>query len=185
KEFIANQAQQIAEDIKAKKFKAASDSFIDSYLHEEDNLEFERKTARVLRGLGLNTEMHPNPTTAFNNSNENIDVMADAFGEKLILVDAKNYAKNFNLSAALRNVMANSYLAGYKGFNGLNPSYYCYVTANTSSNEANLLKINELAKKNSNLDVHGMMISASALYWLLNYCSGNEIDEKERVTMFL
>lgn len=185
KEFITNQAQQIAEDIKAKKFKAASDSFIDSYLHEDDNLEFERKTARVLKGLGLNTEMHPNPTTTFNNSNENIDVMADAFGEKLILVDAKNYAKNFNLSAALRNVMANSYLAGYKGFNGLNPSFYCYVTANTNSNATNLLKINELAKKNSNLDVHGMMISASALYWLLNYCSENEIDERERVLMFL
>lgn len=185
KEFITNQAQQIAEDIKAKKFKAASDSFIDSYLHEDDNLEFERKTARVLKGLGLNTEMHPNPTTTFNNSNENIDVIADAFGEKLILVDAKNYAKNFNLSAALRNIMANSYLAGYKGFNGLNPSFYCYVTANTNSNATNLLKINELAKKNSNLDVHGMMISASALYWLLNYCSENEIDERERVLMFL
>ena len=83
--------------------------------------------------------MHPDPTTTFNNSNENIDVMADN-GEVLILVDAKNYAKNFNLSAALRNVMANSYLAGYKGYNGMEPAYYCYVTANTSSNEANLTK---------------------------------------------
>lgn len=101
------------------------------------------------------------------------------------LPQLKNYAKNFNLSAALRNVMANSYLAGYKGFNGLNPSFYCYVTANTNSNATNLLKINELAKKNSNLDVHGMMISASALYWLLNYCLENEIDERERVLMFL
>ena len=184
KEFISSEAHKIAEDIKAKKFKAASDSFIDSYLHEEDNLEFERKTARVIRGLGLNVEMHPDPTTTFNNSNENIDVMADN-GEVLILVDAKNYAKNFNLSAALRNVMANSYLAGYKGYNGMEPAYYCYVTANTSSNEANLTKINELAKKNSNLDVHGMMISASALYWLLNYCSENNIPEEERPKLFL
>lgn len=184
KEFISSEAQKIAEDIKAKKFNAASDSFIDSYLHEEDNLEFERKTARIMRGLGFNVEMHPNPTTSFNNSNENIDVMADN-GEVLILVDAKNYAKNFNLSAALRNVMANSYIAGYKGFGGLNPGYYCYVTANTSSNEANLIKINELAKQNSNLDIHGMMISASALYWLLNYCSINNISEEERPKMFL
>lgn len=184
KEFISSEAHKIAEDIKAKKFKAASDSFIDSYLHEEDNLEFERKTARVIRGLGLNVEMHPDPTTTFNNSNENIDVMAYN-GEVLILVDAKNYAKNFNLSAALRNVMANSYLAGYKGYNGMEPAYYCYVTANTSSNEANLTKINELAKKNSNLDVHGMMISASALYWLLNYCSENNIPEEERPKLFL
>ena len=98
--------------------------------------------------------------------------MADD-GEVLILVDAKNYSKNFNLSAALRNVMANSYLAGYKGFKGLNPKYYCYVTANTSSNEANLQKI------------HGMMISASALYWLLNYCSENNIPEEERPKIFL
>lgn len=184
KEFISSEAQKVAEDIKAKKFKVASDSFIDSYLHEDDNLEFERKTARVMRGLGFNVEMHPDPTTSFNNSNENIDVMADN-GKVLILVDAKNYAKNFNLSAALRNVMANSYLAGYKGFNGLNPGYYCYVTANTSSNEANLTKINELAKKNSDLDVHGMMISASALYWLLNFCSENNIPEEKRPDMFL
>lgn len=184
KEFISSEAQKIAEDIKAKKFKAASDSFINSYLNEKDNLEFERKTARVVRGFGFNVEMHPDPTTSFNDSNENIDVMADD-GEVLILVDAKNYAKNFNLSAALRNVMANSYLAGYKGFNGLNPGYYCYVTANTSSNEANLTKINELAKKNSGLEVHGMMISASALYWLLNYCSENNIPEEERPKMFL
>lgn len=184
KEFISSEAQKIAEDIKAKKFNAASDSFIDSYLHEEDNLEFERKTARIMRGLGFNVEMHPDPSTSFNNSNENIDVMADN-GEVLVLVDAKNYSKNFNLSAALRNVMANSYLAGYKGFNGLNPKYYCYVTANTSSNEANLQKINELAKNNSDLDVHGMMISASALYWLLNYCSENNIPEEERPKMFL
>lgn len=184
KEFISSEAHSIAEDIKSKKFKASSDSFIDSYLHEEDNLEFERKTARVMRGFGFNVEMHPSPTTTFNNSNENIDVMADN-GETLILIDAKNYAKNFNLSAALRNVMANSYLAGYKGFNGLNPSYYCYVTANTSSNESNLSKINELAKKNSDLNVHGMMISASALYWLLNYCSENNISEEKRANMFL
>ncbi|MEE6636131.1 AlwI family type II restriction endonuclease [Limosilactobacillus pontis] len=185
KEFISSEAQKIAEDIKARKFKAASDSFIDAYLHEDDNLEFERKTARVLRGMGLITEMHPNPTTAFNNANENIDVMAEVAGDTLILVDAKNYSKNFNLSAALRNVMANSYIAGYMGYDGFNPKYYCYVTANTSSNEKNLLKINELAQKNSHIEVHGMMISASALYWLLNYCSENEIPEEERPGMFL
>ena len=185
KEFIGSEAQKIAEDIKARKFKAASDSFVDAYLHESDNLEFERKTARVLRGMGLITEMHPDPTTSFNNANENIDVVAEANGDNLILVDAKNYAKNFNLSAALRNVMANSYIAGYKGYDGLDPKYYCYVTANTSSNEKNLLKINELAQKNSHLEVHGMMISASALYWLLNYCSENDIPEEERPNMFL
>src|SRR5699024_1366978 len=65
KQLSANQAQHIPEDIKAKKFKTASHSFIASYLHEEDNLGFERKTARVLRGLGLNTEMHPTPMTDF------------------------------------------------------------------------------------------------------------------------
>lgn len=184
KEFISSEAQKIAEDIKARKFKAASDSFIDSFLNENDNLEFERKTARVLRGMGLVTEMHPDPTTAFNNANENIDILAEANGDSLILVDAKNYSKNFNLSAALRNVMANSYIEGYKGYNGLNPKYYCYVTANTSSNVKNLQKINELALKNSGLDVHGMMISASALYWLLNYCSENNIPEEKRPSMF-
>lgn len=81
--------------------------------------------------------------------------------------------------------MANSYLAGYKGFNGMNPNYYCYVTANTNSNINNLLKINELAKKHNNLNVHGMMISASALYWLLNYCSEQNVPEEERIFMFI
>lgn len=185
REFIDTEAKKIAEDIKARKFKASSDSFIDAYLHEDDNLEFERKTARVLQGLGLTTEMHPNPTTSFNNSNENIDVIAESDGKNLILVDAKNYAKGFSLSAALRNVMANSYIAGYKGYDGLDPQYYCYVTASINKNEKNLQKINELALKNSGLEVHGMMISASALYWLLNYCSENNISEEERSEMFI
>ncbi len=65
--------------------------------------------------MGLVTEMHPDPTTAFNNANENIDILAEANGDSLILVDAKNYSKNFNLSAALRNVMANSYIEGLQG----------------------------------------------------------------------
>lgn len=185
KEFIATQAKQIATDVKARKFKSSSDSFVDAYLNESDNLEFERKTARVLQGFGLNVELHPTPTTKFNNSNENIDILDDACGEKIILVDTKNYAENFNLSAAFRNIMANSYLAGYKGFNGMNPNYYCYVTANTNSNINNLLKINELAKKHNNLNVHGMMISASALYWLLNYCSEQNVPEEERIFMFI
>ncbi|WP_281165898.1 AlwI family type II restriction endonuclease [Liquorilactobacillus sicerae] len=185
KEFIGFKAQKIAEDIKSRNFKVTSDSFVDSYLHEEDNLEFERKTARILRGMGLMTEMHPDPTTAFNNVNENIDLLAETNDEDMILVDAKNYSRNFNLSAALRNVMANSYIEGYKGYDGLNPKYYCYVTANTNSNEKNLQKINELALKNSGLEVHGMMISASALYWLLNYCSENDIPEENRPGLFV
>ncbi|MFV5772453.1 hypothetical protein ACIKN0_12470, partial [Pediococcus acidilactici] len=45
--------------------------------------------------------------------------------------------------------------------------------------------INELAKKHNNLNVHGMMISASALYWLLNYCSEQNVPEEERISMFI
>ena len=135
--------------------------------------------------MGLDVELHPSPTSSFNNANENIDVMATALGKYLILVDAKNYSKNFNLSASLRNVMANSYLAGYKGYKGLNPSYYCYVTAKHCSNDTNLIKINELAKKNSNLDVNGMMITASALYYFVDYCLKNDISPDDRVSMFL
>lgn len=185
KEFMRDEAREIAEDIKARKFKASSDSFLDAYLHEPDNLEFERKTARVLRALGLMVELHPSPTSSFNNSNENIDVLAEEGSDSLILVDAKNYAKKFSLSASLRNVMANSYLAGYKNFDGMNPNYYCYVTANKIGGVGNLTKINELAKQNSDLHVHGMMISASALYWLLDYCTENNISEDERPRMFV
>ena len=183
--FSSANAKKVAEDIKAKKFEVTSDAFLELYTHEEDNLEFERETARVLKNMGLDVELHPSPTSSFNNANENIDVMATALGKYLILVDAKNYSKNFNLSASLRNVMANSYLAGYKGYKGLNPSYYCYVTAKHSSNDTNLIKINELAKKNSDLDVHGMMITASALYYFVDYCLKNDISPDNRVSMFL
>lgn len=184
REFADRDARKIAEEIRSRKFTIKFDSFINSYIKENDDREFERKTERIFERLGLDTEMHPKPTAEFNNSNENIDIIAKS-GDNLVLIDSKNYAKKFSLSSSLRNVMANSYLAGYKGFKGLMPKYYCYVTANVNSNESNLKKINELAQKNSELSVHGMMISATALCCFLNYCFENGIDKSERIKMFL
>lgn len=183
--FNSTEAQRIAEDVKAKKFETSHDEFLDRYQHESDNLEFERETAHVLKGLGLQTEMHPKPLSNFNNSNEDIDIMASTPSGILILVDSKNYEKKFQLSATLRNKMVTSYLRGYMGYHGTNPGYYCYVTASKSATVSNLLKINELAKEQYDLDVHGMMISASALFYLQRYCSEHELTDEDRAELFL
>lgn len=183
--FTATEAERVAEQVKAKKFETNNDAFLERYRHEEDNLEFERETAHVLDGLGLKTKMHPRPVSNFNNGNEDIDIMAVTPDDTLILVDSKNYGKKFQLSAGLRNKMVTSYLRGYKGFDGRNPGYYCYVTASKSATVSNLLKINELAKEQLDLDVHGMMISASSLYYLQRYCAERQLTNEERAELFL
>lgn len=183
--FNTTEAKQIAEEVKAQMYNATGDAFLENYRHEEDNLEFERETAHVAEGLGLTVEMHPKPTSDFNNGNEDIDIMGTTPDGKLILIDAKNYAEKFQLSAGLRNKMATSYLRGYMGYNGKNPHYYCYVTAAKSATTSNLLKINELAKRDSGLEVHGMMISATAIYYLQKYFVEKKLSAEKRAEMFL
>lgn len=143
-----------------------------------------KKKQLILRELGITTYFHPKPTNSLNGTNENIDILGEV-QKDLILIDAKNYKNEFRLSANFRNIMANSYISGYMGFNGHNPRYYCYVTANKIKGTDNLKKINAFALNQNKIKVSGMMISASSLYWLLQYFVENHIPKVMRAQKFL
>ncbi len=184
KEFPEKDALQIAGDIIDGKFKTSSDIFLQKYLNEKNSQEFEKETQLILRELGITTYFHPKPTNSLNGTNENIDILGEV-QKDLILIDAKNYKNEFRLSANFRNIMANSYISGYMGFNGHNPRYYCYVTANKIKGTDNLKKINAFALNQNKIKVSGMMISASSLYWLLQYFVENHIPKVMRAQKFL
>ncbi|MET1249164.1 AlwI family type II restriction endonuclease [Sporolactobacillus sp. STCC-11] len=183
--FSPTQAKQYAEEIKQYDFKAVNNEFIEAYLNNRDDRQFEEQTELILQCLGFKTDFHPDPVSTLNESNENIDVLLHVNNNYLCLVDSKNYKEKFGLTAALRSHMATSYIPGYNGFQDKKVKYFCYVTAKDISGVKNLQKVSEIVKNNYGYNVHGMMISANALLNYLDYCIANKIPSEDRQKNFL
>jgi hypothetical protein len=163
-------------------FEGINPDFVESYLNESDNLAFEDKTGEILKALGFDVIMRPKLK---NGEKTEIEIIAGYGNNEFGIIDAKNYAEKFPLSASLASHMASEYIPNYSGYEGKNLTFFGYVTANDFSGERNLEKISDKAEKLIGKSINGFLINARTLLGFLDYCIENEIPVEKRAEMFV
>lgn len=163
-------------------FEGINPDFVESYLNESDNLAFEDKTGEILKALGFDVIMRPKLK---NGEKTEIEIIAGYGNNEFGIIDAKNYAEKFPLSASLASHMASEYIPNYSGYEGKNLTFFGYVTANDFSGERNLEKISDKAEKLIGKSINGFLINARTLLGFLDYCIENEIPTEKRAGMFV
>jgi hypothetical protein len=163
-------------------FEGINPDFVESYLNESDNLAFEDKTGEIFKALGFNVVMRPK---LHNGERTEIEIIAGYGDNKFGIIDAKNYADKFPLSASLASHMASEYIPNYSGYEGKNLTFFGYVTASDFSGERNLKKISDKAEKLIDKSINGFLINARTLLGFLDYCIENEIPTEKRAEMFV
>lgn len=163
-------------------FEGINPDFVESYLNESDNLAFEDKTGEIFKALGFNVVMRPKLN---NGERTEIEIIAGYGDNKFGIIDAKNYADKFPLSASLASHMASEYIPNYSGYEGKNLTFFGYVTASDFSGERNLEKISDKAEKLIGKSINGFLINARTLLGFLDYCIENEIPTEKRAEMFV
>jgi hypothetical protein len=163
-------------------FEGINPDFVESYLNESNNLEFEDKTGEILKALGFDVIMRPKLK---NGEKTEIEIIAGYGNNEFGIIDAKNYAEKFPLSASLASHMASEYIPNYSGYEGKNLTFFGYVTANDFSGERNLEKISDKAEKLIGKSINGFLINARTLLGFLDYCIENEIPTEKRAEMFV
>lgn len=163
-------------------FEGINPDFVESYLNESDNLAFEDKTGEIFKALGFNVVMRPKLN---NGERTEIEIIAGYGDNKFGIIDAKNYADKFPLSASLASHMASEYIPNYSGYEGKNLTFFGYVTASDFSGEHNLEKISDKAEKLIGKSINGFLINARTLLGFLDYCIENEIPTEKRAEMFV
>jgi AlwI restriction endonuclease len=163
-------------------FEGINPDFVESYLNESDNLAFEDKTGEILKALGFDVIMRPKLK---NGEKTEIEIIAGYGNNEFGIIDAKNYAEKFPLSASLASHMASEYIPNYSGYEGKNLTFFGYVTANDFSGERNLEKISDKAEKLIGKSINGFLINARTLLGFLDYCIENEIPTEKRAEMFV
>lgn len=182
KEFIVKEAEDFASYFHTEdKINTLTDNFISSYLNEQNDLEFENKTAIILREIGFNIEMHP----SIEGERTEIDILLKYNNNLCGIIDAKNYKTKFQLSAVLSSHMASEYIYNYSNYNGCNLQFFGYVTANDIGGTKNLNKITKMSVRTVNRAIKGFMINAKSLLAFLDYCIENDIEPKHRIGLFL
>ncbi|WP_294345694.1 hypothetical protein [uncultured Clostridium sp.] len=155
--------------------------FITAYLNEEDNLEFENKTAELLKLIGFDVVMHP---TILNERTE-IDILLKYKGNNCGIIDAKNYKDKFQLSSSLVSHMASEYIPNYESYDGHKLQFFAYVTANNIKGTNNLEKITLRSSQIIDRNIYGFMINAKTLLSLIDYFNDNELPVDDRINIFL
>jgi hypothetical protein len=163
-------------------FEGINPDFVESYLNESDNLAFEDKTGEIFKALGFNVVMRPK---LHNGERTEIEIIAGYGDNKFGIIDAKNYADKFPLSASLASHMASEYIPNYSGYEGKNLTFFGYVTASDFSGERNLEKISDKAEKLIGKSINGFLINARTLLGFLDYCIENEIPTEKRAETFV
>ncbi|KYD13244.1 AlwI family type II restriction endonuclease [Saccharococcus caldoxylosilyticus] len=163
-------------------FEGLNPDFVESYLNESDNLAFEDKTGEIFKALGFDVVMRPKLN---NGERTEIEIIAGYEDNKFGIIDAKNYADKFPLSASLASHMASEYIPNYSGYEGKSLTFFGYVTASDFSGERNLKKISDKAEKLIGKSINGFLINARTLLGFLDYCIENEISVEKRAEMFV
>jgi hypothetical protein len=156
--------------------------FVEAYLNERNSLAFEDKTGQILKSLGFDIIMRPKTDKG---ARTEIEIIARYGNNEFGIIDAKNYAEKFPLSASLVSHMASEYIPNYIGYGGKNLTFFGYVTANDFSGERNLEKISNKAKKITGHSINGFLITARTLLGFLDYCIENDIPMGERAELFV
>lgn len=183
RELSIKEAEKYARELKKSSYSSLNTSFVEGYINETDNLEFENKTGEIFKALGFEVEMRPKPTTDVKTE---IEILLSYRGENMGIIDAKNYQKNFTLSSALSSHMASEYLPNYNGYKNRPVTFFGYVTASKWSGEKNITKISSLVKRViPEREIKGIMLSANVLLGFLDYCIDHELSASERVHCFL
>jgi len=182
-EFPSREAEKHVQELLKNRRNALNEEFVEGYLTERDDFQFENKTGEIFRALGFEVVMRPKPVA---NASTQIEILLKTDGNRLVLVDAKNHRPKFSLPASLASHMASEYLPNYEGYDGGKIEFFGYVVAGDFSGEKNLRKISSLAKRFfPERDVKGFMVSANSLIGFLDYCIDNGIEPQERSKLFL
>ncbi|PEJ58838.1 restriction endonuclease [Bacillus sp. AFS002410] len=183
KEFSEKESEKHADEIKKYSIRGLNIDFVEGYLNETNEHQFEQKTAEILRAIGFNIEMNPKPLS---NEKTEIELLAKLGDKYSFIIDAKMYRPKFPLSANLVSHMASEYIPNYEGYDNRAVAFFGYVTVSAWSGEKNLEKISKLAKRAiPERDIKGIMLSANVMLGYLDYCIDNGILKHERVELFL
>lgn len=155
--------------------------FVEVYLGEMTDKEFEIRTASILRQLGFDEVIYQPKIKGITTE---IEILV-RYGDKFGIIDTKYYRKKFSLSQNLASYMGNEYISNYANYNGWKLAFYGYVTAERFTGENKLLKITEMASKNNIEDIKGFLVTRKTLLAFLDYCLENELPPKERLRLFL
>lgn len=183
-EFPRSDAEEYADEILAdNQYKALNINFVESYLNENSDHQFEKSTGNIFKALGFEVTMHPK---ALNGERTEIDILI-SYGNVYGIIDAKRYKDKFTLSASFASHMASEYIPNYKGYEDKEMVFYGYVTAsNEFRGVKNLEKIKRLTERNlQGYSVDGIMLNSKTLLGLLDYCIENELMPEQRVSIFL
>lgn len=182
KEFIVKEAEELAELFNTEdNINNLTENFISSYLNEDNDLEFENKTGKVLELIGFEVIMHP----TIKGERTEIDILLKYKDEFCGIIDAKNYKTKFQLSASLASHMAGEYIYNYQIYHGHKLQFFGYVTASDIKGSSNLNKITKMAERSINRSIEGFMINAKSLLAFLDYCIEKDLDRDSRINLFL
>lgn len=181
-EFIIKEAEEYAKSIVIEDTSTSlNEYFIESYLNETDNLEFENKTGDLFKLIGFDVEMHPR----IENEKTEIDILLKYDNDLCGIIDAKNYKNKFTLSASLASHMASEYIPNYKEYNNHRLTFWGYITSNNIGGVKNLPKISQNASRIINIELPGFMMNAKSLITFIDYCNDKGFSTANRIKLFL
>jgi len=182
KEFIAKDAESLAEYFDTEdNMDNLTENFISSYLNEVNDLEFEKKTGKLLELIGFDVLMHP----PIKGERTEIDILLKYKNNLCGIIDAKNYKTKFQLSASLSSHMASEYIYNYETYQEHKLQFFGYVTASDIKGTSNLNKITSIAARSINRTIKGFMINAKSLLSFLDFSMENDLDKDSRINLFL
>lgn len=183
-EFSQAEATKYATQLLDFKHTSLNEDFVESYLNEESDLAFEKKTTAILRAMGFEAEFRPKPVNE--GVRTEIEILIHVDDKTICILDAKNYRERFPLSASLASHMGSEYIPNYQGYKGKKVSHFGYITASDWGGVHNLKKITEKAKVVFPEEtIQGALISAKALLGFLDHCLENDVEVEERKALFI
>lgn len=167
------------QDMQQDQVSQLNSEFINSYLNQKNDRDFEKQTNLIFKELGFSTAFHPKEVNEQPSAGKrDVDILLRMKNDVVALIDSKNYHPSFALSSALSAIMGTEYVPGYEGFEEKHVRYFAYITANKFSGEKNIDDIRHKAEQTDSKfkDLSGTIISAKALLALLNYVQLNSIN---------
>lgn len=182
KAFGPRDAKKIIETIEFEtEWTSVPTDFVEKYLGDMHELEFEKQTARLLEAIGFDkVELHPK-VTGFQTE---IDILVE-YGDYSGIIDTKYYANGFSLPKHMANHMGSEYIPHYLNYNNKELHFYGYITSEKFGGVAKLKGISDLAEKLTGEYIPGFMAQRTTLIEFLDYCLENDIPEQERVRLFI
>lgn len=155
--------------------------FVDAYLGDMTDKEFETRTVSVLRQLGFDEVIYEPKLEGIPTE---IEILV-RYGNKFGIIDTKYYREKFGLGQNLASYMGNEYISNYAGYNGWELDFYGYVTAERFTGEKKLPLITDMAAKNGQEGIEGFLVTRKTLLAFLDYCLENDLPAEERLQIFL